>query len=335
MKTIRLIIIALTVLLLLSSVTACNKQLVPDETEKQPSSDAQRPDTPDDLPSQPDTDTQADRIATVEEMARIDGVLSVERLEFIDTVYGVVAYQLLCQGADGTQLAMEIILPDDYAEASMDYPVLLYYPQIGWTIDDLAISYTTYGYIVIRPYPRGYGQSEGSRDRGGDGDLSDALTLLNICDAADFIRDKKVFLLGSSEGATIALRLYAEDTTERFTACAVVDVVTDLHAYGEMRGEGITELHHRLIGKTYEEAPEEYELRSPLYFAEKLDGPLLLLCYTQSPFISVDSIDQFYEQLCTVNPDVTYHKLDAYTADFTNPGYAYLMSWLRDMNENG
>lgn len=330
LKAVRFVAVWAAVLLCLLAATACNKQPNPDETEQQNPSAVQLPDSPSDQDEPQPTKT----IANVEDMVWIEGVLSIEKLEFSNTIYGVVAYQVLCHAADGTQLAMEIILPDDYTDAATDYPVLFYCPQIGWSLDELAMLYARYGYIVIRPYKRGYGQSEGMRDLGGAGDISDAQTLLHICDSAGFLQNKKMFLLGSSEGATIALRLFAQDDARRFEGCAVVDVITDMHAYGEMRGESIMELQHRLIGNTYEEAPEEYELRSPLYFYERLDRPMLLLCYTQSPFISVESIDLFYERLCTVNPDVTYHKLDALSADFSHPGHSYLMSWLGDFNEN-
>jgi dipeptidyl aminopeptidase/acylaminoacyl peptidase len=181
---------------------------------------------------------------------------------------------------------------------------------------------------VIRPYARGYDESEGVRDLGGKKDLADSQKLLEIFDSASFIENSKIFVAGSSEGSVNALRLFAEDAEKRISGCAVVDVIADLPAFGDFRGAGVQNLFASLIGKTYEEAPEEYDLRSAVKFSDKLDRPILLLHFLQSPLFSVEQTDALYDLIKDTNKDCTYHKIDALSGDFQGESLQRLLSWM-------
>ena len=199
---------------------------------------------------------------------------------------------------------------------------------MGTNIGDLASNYALNDIIVIRPYARGYDDSEGMRDLGGPKDLSDSQKLLKIFDSASFIENSKIFVAGSSEGSVNALRLFAEDTDKRISGCAVVDVIADLPAFGDFRGSGVQNLFTSLIGKTYEEAPEEYDLRSAVKFSEKLDRPILLLHFLQSPIMSVEQTDALYELIKDANKDCAYYKIDALSGDFGGESLQRLLSWM-------
>lgn len=266
-------------------------------------------------------------INSMEKMVEVDGVISVTKQNFSQTIIGAVAYKVLYESEYGI-LAADVVLPDRYVNESLKYPVLIYFPQVVTYIDSLAVNYALNDIIVIRPYARGYGESEGVRDLGGQKDLADAQKLLEIFDSASFIENSKIFVAGSSEGSVTALRLLAEDTEKRISGCAVVDVITDLPAYGTFRGEGIQNLFSTLIGKTYEESPEEYDLRSAVSFSEKIDRPILLLHFLQSPIMSVEQTDAFYELLKDTNEDCTYHKIDALSGDFMGESLQRLLSWI-------
>ena len=222
----------------------------------------------------------------------------------------------------------QIKLLENYAKENKNYTVLIYFPQIRTYIESLASIYALNDIIVIRPYARGYGESEGMRDLGGKKDLADSQKLLEIFDSASFIENSKIFVAGSSEGSVNALRLFAEDTEKRISGCAVVDVISDLPAFGEFRGEGVQNLFASLIGKTYEEAPEEYDLRSAVKFSEKLDRPILILHFLQSPIMSVEQTDALYDLIKGTNKDCTYHKIDALSGDFQGESLQRLLSWM-------
>lgn len=266
-------------------------------------------------------------VNTMEKLADTDGVIAVTKQSFSKQIKGAVAYKLLYESANG-KLAADVVLPDDYTNENKQYPVLIYFPEIvASPIDTLAENYALNNIIVIRPYPRGYDESEGMRDMGGKNDLADAQKLLVIMDSASFIEHSKIFVAGSSEGSVNALRLFAEDTAHRISGCAVVDAITDFPSFGIARGEGVQNLMTALIGKTYEEAPEEYDLRSAVRFSDKLDRPILLLRYLQNPQFPAEQTDSLYA-LLEQNEDCTYHKIDARSSDFMGEGLQRLLSWI-------
>ena len=264
-------------------------------------------------------------ISSMEKLTLVDGVISVKKQTFSTQIKGAVAYKVIYESENG-KLAADVVLPNDYK--NKNYPVLIYFPQVGTYIESLASNYALNGIIVIRPYARGYDESEGMRDLGGQKDLADSQKLLEIFDSASFIKSSKIFVAGSSEGSVNALRLVAEDTDKRISGCAVVDVVADIQGYGEFRGDGVKNLFSALIGNTYEEAPEEYDLRSAVKFTEKLDRPILILNYTQSAFISEEQVDGFYELLSESNKNCTYNKIDTLSSDFLGEGLQRLLSWI-------
>ena len=265
-------------------------------------------------------------INSMEKLVDVGGVVSVTKQSFSNQIKGVVAYKVLLE-TDSGKLASDVVLPDDYAQENKSYPVLIYFPQVGTNIDALASNYALNDIIVIRPYSRGYDESEGVRDLGGQKDLADAQKLLELFDSANFIENSKIFVAGSSEGSINALRLFAEDTEHRISGCAVVDAITDLYSLGVARGEGVQNLFKTLIGKTYEESPSEYEIRSAVKFSEKLDRPVLILHYLQSPLLPIEQADSLYE-LLKDNKDCSYYKIDDLSADFYGEGLQRLLSWI-------
>ena len=109
----------------------------------------------------------------------------------------------VCIGAsdvfNGKQSAESIItlaLGANYTKAGKNYTTLIYFPEIGFSIEELATNYALNGVILIRPYARGSGESEGVRDFGGNKDLSDSQKLLRIFDSASFIEKSKIFVAG-------------------------------------------------------------------------------------------------------------------------------------------
>ncbi len=266
-------------------------------------------------------------IDTMEKLTDLEEVFSVTKQSFSKPIAGAVAYKMLYESANG-KLAADVVLPDDYTNKSNHYPVLIYFPQIGTHIETLATGYALNGIIVIRPYARGFGESEGVRDLGGSKDLADAQRLLEIVDRTSFMKDSKIFVAGSSEGSITALRLLAEDSDKRISGCAVVDVIADLPDFANYRGEGVQNLFGSLIGKTYEEAPEEYDLRSAIKFTQKLDRPILLLHFRQTPLIPIELTDDFHDLLDDTNPNCTYYKIDALAADFQGEALQRLLSWI-------
>ena len=270
--------------------------------------------------------TVEEKIDTVEALANLDEVVSLEKVPFSSPIEDALAYKMRFRANDLT-VAAEIVLPADYRDTAKPYPVLLYFPEVGMFVDDLAVNYAANGVIVVRLYARGFGDSEGTRDMGGPDDLRDAKMLLSICERADFLKNSKFFVAGSSEGSITAMRLLAEDDAHRLSGCAVTDAVTDLHSFALSRGAAVAHLIAGLVGGSYEEAPEEYALRSAVTFPEKLDRPLLLLRYTQNPLFPATQAEGLRD-LLQDREDFTYENINALESDFAGKGLAKLLSWI-------
>ncbi len=301
---------------------ACNNSNVTDPTNEVPTTNEKTKEKN----TETATPEEKKKIDTMEKMEDIAQVISVTKQSFEGQIKGAVAYKVLYETTNG-KLSADVVLPSDYANEGKQYTVLIYFPQVGTYIDSLASGYALNDIIVIRPYARGFGESEGMRDFGGVKDTEDAKKLLEIFDQTQFVSNSKVFVAGSSEGSITAFRLFAEDTEQRISGCAVVDAITDLSSFAEARGEGVKQLLAAFIGKTYEESPGEYDMRSAVKFSEKLDGPILHLHYLQNPLVPIEQTDSLAE-LLKDNKDYTCYKIDELSADFEGEGHQRLLSWI-------
>lgn len=311
---------ALVLVVLMLIFTACNNSNNSDNTTN--NHVPKNTSTPQTDIHDPSVDNK--QINTMEKLAEVEDVISVTKQSFSKQIKGAISYKVLYKSSNG-KLSADVVLPSDYT--NKNYTVLIYFPEVGINIDSLALNYANNDIIVIRSYARGFDESEGMRDLGGENDLEDAQKLLSIFNAATFIKNSKIFVAGSSEGSISALRLFAEDTEHRISGCAIVDVVADLRSFELARGENIQNLLSALIGKTYEEAPEEYDLRSAVKFSEKLDRPILMMHYLSNPFFPIEQTNSLYN-LLSHNQDRTYYKIDAKTSDFNGEGLQRLLSWI-------
>ena len=327
MKKLIAIILVLTSLFLV----ACN---TPEEVSKQSEEKSSGSETldvteePDDETEEEPTEEEKNAIRTVEDMVKIDDVVSVEKLSFSADINYAEAYKLIFKSGE-LNIAADIVLPKDYSQKGPKYPVLFYFPTVQALIENLATDYAANGICVVHIYERGFGDSEGARDFGGE-DIADAQKLIEICDNTEFMKNSKMFVAGASSGSIIAMRLIAEDTERRLSGCAVVDVISDLKAYADFRGEQITNLFAASIGGTYDEIPEEYEKRSAVCFPEKLDRPMVIIHYDLSLFCQVEQTDRLYELVYRNNAACFYKKFDILTTDFTNEGMMLLLAFINE-----
>lgn len=322
-------IIAFLCAILMLLLTACKE---PSEVETTPLPET-TPQVETTTPSDEGGDTPEvkEPIDTMEKLAQVDGVLSVTQQEFAAPKTKAVAYKLLYETENG-KLHADVVLPADYADPNKQYTVLLYFPDVGISIDGLASDYAINDMIVVRPYRRGSGESEGVRDFGGPKDLSDTQSLLRIIDSAEFIRNSNLYVAGAMEYSVLALRLLAEDSAHRISGCVVVNPITDVSAFAASR-ENIQALLASLIGKTYDEAPEEYELRSAVNFVSKLDRPILLLYYTQNMVVPQEQVTGLYDLLKDEN-QCTYQTFEGRYSDFAGEtAYQWLFSWINQQNQ--
>ena len=321
---------------ILMLLTACDKSpkevtTTPSETTSQVETTTPTDENEDETEEIPKSNTP---INTMERMTEAEGVLSVEKQEFEANIKQVVAYKMVYESEYG-KLGADVILPEDYTNPYKHCSVLIYYPDVGLGIEDLALAYALQDVIVVRPYLRGKGESEGMYDFGGDKDIADAKALLKILDCATFVQNSNIYIAGAANFSIHAFRLLAEDSENRISGCAVTNPITNLSSFYEMEEQNVKTYISNLIGKTLEEAPEEYEKRSAVRFADKLIGkPIFILRNLKWPR-PAEQINHFVDLL--EKDDYEYHRLNLYTTDFVavgnDDGRDLLLSWINEQDQ--
>jgi len=179
--------------------------------------------------------------------------------------------------SDGLSMNASLVLPLD---ATKNVPLVFYFPEIAHTPSDLPAKFAAHGFAVVMLDIRGYSQNEGRQDLGGK-DFADVLTLYDIMKSSHLFSGSKCLAMGTSYGSIRALRLTAEKG-EEISACFVANAFTDILPM--MEGKDATNKLYieSLVGATYEEAPEEYELRSAVTFAERFVSPIYMTVFTDN-----------------------------------------------------
>lgn len=118
----------------------------------------------------------------------------------------------------------------------------------------------------------------------------------------------RVGIMGWSHGGAIALlTVFAHPTDYR--ACYAGVPVSDLEERIRIRGKGYEDLfsapYH--LGKTLEEAPDEYRRRSPAWNAEKLRTPLLIHANTNDEDVKFQEVDRLLTALQKADKDFQAH----------------------------
>ncbi len=275
---------------------------------------------------QPTETEEAEKHLTLRaELADLEGVTAVSR---ITAKVGEKAFPAFAMTFTSGDLSMtaEIVLPADWQQTNC--PIVLYFPEINYAPADLAHNFAVHGVGVVKLAGRGTDPNEGVKDLGGE-DLADCLALLDIIKRSDFLKDRTRYLMGASEGSIRALRLAAE-CPEDFAACFVANAITDLPAWLTHRPDLIP-YTEAAIGKTSEEAPEEYAKRSAVTFAEKLRLPVTVVVYEGLPDAAgyIEMAEALIDRLSAAGNGYTVlHRLEGVGSDFTQEALALLYPYL-------
>ncbi len=296
-------------------LVACNAQQPPVETTQ---ADTEPPAT-----TEPES-----TLRTVEDMTQIEGVSTVTKLTEYCTA-SEVAYRVDFE-VDGLGRYFEIALPADYAKK--DYPCVLYFPDIGYEVDYLVENFAKKDVIVMRLFHRGSKDNEGEKDFCGE-DFKDAEVMLSICTACPFLSDHCIITAGATTGATFALKL-AATYPEIIKGCAVVDVICDMQAFVDFRGEQIKEMYLYYFGCTEEQLPEELDKRSPKYFYETIKAPVLMFCYTDNPLLPASQSEELKALLDANGCDTELERLSPVNSDFNGTAFMKLIPWIKNISEN-
>jgi len=210
------------------------------------------------------------------------------------------AYVFVPKKLDRNKKAPMLILPHGGVHADFT----TYHTQI---VRDLMEQ----GYVVVAPEYRGstgYGREyEEAIDYGGL-EVDDAVAARDwAVESLPYVDGGRVGILGWSHGGLIAL-MAVFDHPEKFDVCYAGVPVSDLVARmgyltDDYREEFAAPYH---IGKTANEAVDEYRRRSPAWNATKLQTPLLIHTTTNDRDVNVIEVEQLIAQLKAADKKFEY-----------------------------
>jgi dipeptidyl aminopeptidase/acylaminoacyl peptidase len=119
---------------------------------------------------------------------------------------------------------------------------------------------------------------------------------------------RRVAMVGWSHGGAIALLTvfaHSKDYCACYAGVPVSDLIERIRILGKGYGELFAAPYH--IGKTVEEAPEEYRRRSPAWNAGKLQTPLLIQANTNDQDVNINEIEKLIRALKEAGKDFSCH----------------------------
>ena len=201
-----------------------------------------------------------------------------------------------------------LAMPDDYLEK--EYPVLIYNrggyntntSGIGFLEIDTLYLLSRMGFIVLGTQYRNWNwglSEESGKDEFGGGDVRDVTTLIDLAEKFTFTNEK-IYMYGGSRGATEAYIVLSRDN--RINAAVTTAGISDVSKYYDETE--IKPLLITMIGGTPEEVPEEYKKRSAIYWADKINTPLLIAHGTEDKNVLVHHSVDLYDKMKALGKDV-------------------------------
>ncbi len=171
--------------------------------------------------------------------------------------------------SEGFQLSVFIALPKSDLRP---FPsVQIHHAGGGYepVYEEMAEELAHQGIIGVTMIHRGYPGSEGQMEYG-KGEIIDIGNLAKEMLSKDYIDPEQMFIMGYSRGAHNAL--LAVEKYDYFKAAALWSTPVDMFDHVE-----VNPWIAHMFGGSSEEVPEEYRIRSSIYFVEQINCPLLLI----------------------------------------------------------
>lgn len=183
------------------------------------------------------------------------------------------------------------------------------------------------GYAVFASQYRGNCGGTGKEDFGGD-DVYDVISLIDIMLDLSFVNSKGVYMIGASRGGMMTYRACSID--KRIIAAVVISGLADCIGNYNSREDAMKKVFHELVGGSPTECPEEFIKRSAIYWAEKINAPLLICHGTADWRVRVEQAYKMADELQKANK--TYKLIIYENAEHSLKGTKWLkdaIEWLR------
>lgn len=174
------------------------------------------------------------------------------------------------------------------------------------------IQFASEGFVVMAPFYRGNQGGEGNEDFGGE-DRHDAIAAFEILRKHPKVIDNRIHVFGFSRGGVMAL----------LTALLVPDVksvvcwggVTDMFLTYEERLD-LRRMLKRVIGGTPNKVPESYKWRTPLFYLDHIQAPILIIHGKKDQNVSIEHSYRLEKRLKELKRPVEAWYFSEYTHYF-------------------
>lgn len=212
-------------------------------------------------------------------LERIDGAL-IAREQLRSPNKGLLLY-VLTYISQGLMVKGWLAVP----EAKTPAPAVIYcrggIRKVGMVRKRRILSMAKRGFVVFAPFYRGNEGGEGREDFGGE-DRFDVCHAIDMVQQLPEVKPGKVPLIGFSRGALMAMR--AAQECSQAGPVVVWGGVSDLFDTYEERVD-LRRMLKRVVGHPRKDR-EQYEERSPVYWAEQIRVPVLIVHGTADEQVS-------------------------------------------------
>ncbi len=192
--------------------------------------------------------------------------------------------------------------------------------------------YARHGYVAMGTQYRGDKGGEGQDGYGGD-DVNDVLNLIPLLAGLPYVDSGAIGIVGYSRGGTMVYRALAEQTLRGLDDIRVGVVVAGpsdfVQSYHD-RPEMLAEVYGPMIGGSARTLPDEYERRSAVMWADRINAPLLILHGTDDWRVCVSQALNMAAQLEHHGKDVrlVIHEGDDHSLTLNQGGLPEILEWL-------
>ncbi|WP_274361281.1 alpha/beta hydrolase family protein [Paenibacillus thermotolerans] len=180
--------------------------------------------------------------------------------------------------------------------------------KVGMVKQNWVEQFAGLGYVVFAPSYRGNEGGEG-RDEFGGAEQQDVRAAYDLLRSLPFVDSERISVMGFSRGAINAAKAAAE--IEGIHKLILWGGVSDLVKTYEERVD-LRRMLKRVIGGTPSNNPEAYKARSPLYWADRIRCPVLIVHGTVDQQVDISHGERMYDRLLQLGRDVSMHRYEGY-----------------------
>lgn len=172
--------------------------------------------------------------------------------------------------------------------------------------------FARYGYVIFAPSYRGNEGGEGYDQFGGE-DKEDVLSAFRLLQSLPFVNSEQISVMGFSRGAINATLAAVEET--QVHRLILWSGVSDLAQTYEERVD-LRRMLKRVLGGSPMKIPDAYHQRSPLYIANRILCPVLIIHGTQDIQVDIRHGINMYKKLKELGKMAEFHCYQGYGHHF-------------------